>query len=147
MVKVFTLSIFFLILSSCITTILSNAIAEEPSPVVSTTREVQDDVPPPISRNPFVKAPHGRMEKTSRKEQDSNIIKKGDNSLRTNTAENITEGIKVKGVLLDGDYPIALLGHRIVKIGNRVGEFIVTDITRMGITLSMGEKVIQLPLE
>src|SRR3989304_6237771 len=61
--------------------------------------------------------------------------------------EVIIKELRVKGVLLSGNDPMALVGDRIVKIGDKIGAHIIKDINRKGILLSHGNKIILIPLE
>ena len=128
MVKVVITFIFIIIFFSGIILTSSDSLAEEPG-----------SVPPSLSRNPFVDALYGRMNKT--------IITSDTNPDMIIKKEGINKFQKVNGIILGEDYPIALIGHRVVKIGDTVDEFTVTDITRKGVSLSNGARVIQLPFE
>lgn len=154
----------------------SIAQAEEVRDSTSTEAGLPEGVPPPLSRNPFISAPYGRMDKRPLKEEAKPEIKtteekSGENSGDventgqkettnrieiTNIIENKIEGtdeehvlsdLKVTGVLLGGDDPRALLGDRVVKIGDKIGAHVITDITRRGILLSHGDKVVRIPFE
>lgn len=127
-----------------------NVSAEELSapPVrVDSSEGMQEGISPSLSRNPFVSTPDGRKERiTVKSDTQPDTLKKGNRSYSQNRTENI-KNLKVKGVLLDGKRSTALIGYRIVKIGDRIDEFIVTDITRSGVILSKGDEVIQLYFE
>lgn len=128
MVKVVIPFIFIIIFFSGIILTSSDSLAEEP-----------DSGPPPLARNPFVDAPYGRLNKT--------VIRSDTNPGMFIKKEDINKVQKVNGIILGGDHPAALVGHRVVKIGDTVDEFTVTDITRKGVSLSNGDRVIQLPFE
>lgn len=150
MVKVFTPFIFILILFSGITLISLHSLAEGPGAVPQSVQDLTEEGPPLLARNPFVDAPYGRMNKTIiRNEANPGIFIKenDDKSKRSNKAEDIYKAQKIKGILLSVDYPAALVGHRVVKIGDPIGGFIVTDITREGVSVSGGDRVIQIPFE
>lgn len=117
------------------------ATGEESSPVASTKEVVVENTPPPISRNPFVSVPYGRMEMPAVK---SETIPK---SRGVGKREDIVKHLKLKGILLDEEYPVALIGNRIVKVGDSIGEFVVKDITISGIILLKGDQAIQLSVE
>lgn len=114
---------------------------------VGSSEGIQEGSTPSLSRNPFAGAPYGRMERiTVTSDNQPDAMKKGNRSYGQNRNEKVKD-LKVKGVLLDGKHPMALVGYRIVKIGDRIDEFIVTDIKRSGVTLSKGGTVIQLYFE
>jgi len=152
-----------LILSSCIIVVsslsYSLAKAEEVRAGVSTGAGLPEGGPPSLSRNPFISAPYGRMDKrpiNSETQPDINSIgksgessgslKKADKTEEANK-EVIIKELRVKGVLLSGNDSMALVGDRIVKIGDKIGAHIITDINRKGILLSHGNKIILIPLE
>ena len=120
---------------------LSYAFAEPPTltpPPTSTTQVTpppipKEATPPPVSRNPFVDAPYGRV----KKEELSGAA----------GVDSVLKGLKVKGILMGKDYPVALLGHRIVKTGDVIDGLTVTEITRTGVTLSYGDRIFQLSIE
>lgn len=152
-----------LILSSCIIVVSSLsyplAKAEEIRAGVSTGAGLPEGEPPSLSRNPFISAPYGRMDKrpiNSETQPDINSIRKSEKNpgslqkadqIEEANKEDIIKELRVKGVLLDGNDPMALLGDRIVKVGDRVAAHIITDINRKGILLSHGDKIILIPLE
>lgn len=139
-----------LILSTGSISISSYSAAEEISPVISEVNDIHEGGPPQLTRNPFLSAPYGRMyKKAVKSESDPSmaIRKNYDKPQESNKIENISKDQKVKGVILDGYYPVALLGHRIVKVGDLIGKLKVTDITREGVSASDGDRVINLPLE
>lgn len=163
MAKIVTLITPILILSSCIIVVSSLsyplAKAEEIRAGVSTGAGLPEGEPPSLLRNPFISAPYGRMDKrpiNSETQPDINTIGKNGESSgslkkvdKTEEAskEVIIKDLRVKGVLLSGDNPMALVGDRIVKIGDKIGAHIITDINREGILLSHGNKIILIPLE
>ena len=152
-----------LILFSCILVVSSLsyplAKAEEVRAGVSTGAGLPEGGPPSLSRNPFISAPYGRMDKSpikSEPQPDINTIGKSEKNpgslqkadkIEEANKESIIKELRVKGVLLDGNDPVALLGDRIVKIGDKIGAHIITDINRKGILLSHGDKIILIPLE
>ena len=149
-----------LILSSCIIVVsslsYSLAKAEEVRAGVSTGAGLPEGGPPSLSRNPFISAPYGRMDKrsiNSETQTDINSIGKSSGSLKKAdkieeaNKEVIIKELRVKGVLLSGNDSMALVGDRIVKIGDKIGAHIITDINRKGILLSHGNKIILIPLE
>jgi len=163
MAKIVTPIILILILSSCIIVVSSLsyplAKAEEVRAGVSTGAGLPEGGPPSLSRNPFISAPYGRMDKrpinseiqsdinaTGKSEKNPGSLQKADKIEEANK-ESIIKELRVKGVLLDGNDPVALLGDRIVKIGDKIGAHIITDINRKGILLSHGDKIILIPLE
>src|SRR3972149_10740188 len=152
-----------LILFSCILVVSSLsyplAKAEEIRAGVSTGAGLPEEEPPSLSRNPFISAPYGRMDKrpiNSETQPDINSIgksgessgslKKADKTEEANK-EVIIKELRGKGVLLRGNDPMALVGDRIVKIGDKIGAHIIKDINRKGILLSHGNKIILIPLE
>ena len=163
MVKIAMPITLILILSSCIIVVSSLsyplAKAEEVRAGVSTGAGLPEGEPPSLSRNPFISAPYGRMDKrsiNSETQTDINTIgKSGESSGSLKKADKIEEAnkediikeLRVKGVLLSGNDPMALLGDRIVKIGDKIDAHIITDINRKGILLSHGDKIILIPLE
>lgn len=140
MVRIFIYTLVFIICSSLISFLLY-ATGEESNPVASTKEAVIENTPPPITRNPFVSAPYGRMERPAVK---SETVPK---SRSAEKREDIVKDLKLKGILLDEDYPVALIGNRIVKVGDSIGEFVVKDITTAGVILFKGDQVIQLSVE
>jgi len=163
MVKIAMPITLILILSSCIIVVSSLsyplAKAEEVRAGVSTGAGLPEGGPPSLSRNPFISAPYGRMDKrpinseiqsdinaTGKSEKNPGSLQKADKIEEANK-ESIIKELRVKGVLLDGNDPLALLGDRIVKIGDKIGAHIITDINRKGILLSHGDKIILIPLE
>lgn len=114
---------------------------------VGSSEGMLEGSPPSLSRNPFVSAPEGRMKRiTVTSDHQPDAPKKGNRSYGQSRTGDVKD-LKVKGVLLNGERPSALVGYRIVKIGDRIDEFIVTDITHAGVTLSNGDAVIQLYFE
>lgn len=53
----------------------------------------------------------------------------------------------IKGILLGGSEPMAILNGRIVKIGDQIDEFIVTAIDEDGIIISNMEEVMRIPFK
>ena len=163
MIKIVMPITLILILFSCILVVSSLsyplAKAEEIRAGVSTGAGLPEEEPPSLSRNPFISAPYGRMDKrpiNSETQPDINTIgKSGESSGSLKKADKIEEAnkediikeLRVKGVLLSGNDPMALVGDRIVKIGDKIGAHIITDINRKGILLSHGDKIILIPLE
>ncbi len=127
-----------------------NVLAEELSASpggVGSSEGMREGITPSLSRNPFASAPDGQRERiTVKGDTPPDALKKGSRSYGQNRTGNVKD-LKVKGVLLDGKHPMALVGYRIVKIGDRIDEFIVTDIKRSGVTLSKGDEVVQLYFE
>lgn len=140
MVKIFVYAMIF-ILFSPLSPFLFYALGEESIPVASTKGVTIENTPPPISRNPFVSAPFGRMVKAPVKSETN------PGSQRPVRIGDISKDLKVRGLLLDGDNPVALIGRRVVKIGDRFDEFTITDIKPAGITLTKGDQVIKLSVE
>ncbi len=89
---------------------------------------------PQITRNPFVNAPYSR-------------VRRDDEVTQKETIESTVRNMKVKGIMLNKDYAIALIGHRIVKTGDVIGEFTVYEISRTGVTLLYGERVFNIIME
>src|SRR3990172_2678294 len=163
MVKIAMPITLILILFSCIIAVSSLsyplAKAEEIRASVSTGAGLPEEGPPSLSRNPFISAPYGRMDKrpiNSETQPDINSIRKSEKNpgslqkadkIEEANNEDIIKELRVKGVLLDGNDPLALLGDRIVKIGDKIWAHIITDINRKGILLSHGDKIILIPLE
>jgi len=163
MVKIAMPIILILILSSCIIVVsslsYSLAKAEEVRAGVSTGAGLPEGGPPSLSRNPFISAPYGRMDKSpikSEPQPDINTIGKSEKNpgslqkadkIEEANKEDIIKELRVKGVLLGGNDPMALLGDRIVKIGDKIDAHIITDINRKGILLSYGDRVVRIPLE
>src|SRR3972149_12129231 len=131
-----------LILSSCIIVVsslsYSLAKAEEIRAGVSTGAGLPEGEPPSLSRNPFISAPYGRMDKrpiNSETQPDINSIRKSEKNsgslqkadkIEKAKNEDIIKELRVKGVLLSGNDPMALVGDRIVKIGDKIGAHIIT---------------------
>lgn len=158
-----------LILSSCI--IIASSLsyslvkAEEVRAGTSTEAGLPGGGPPPLSRNPFVSAPYGRMDKSptqgETKLETNNLEKSGEgsgslgnadkieatNKIEEANKEYVISELRVKGVLLGLNDPMALLGDRVVRIGDKVGVYIITDINRRGVLLSHGDKIVQIPFE
>ncbi len=163
MVKIGRPTIRIIILSSCIiiASSLSYSLAKAEEVRAGTSNEagLPEGGPPPLSRNPFISAPYGRMDQrpiNSETQPDINSIRKSEKSpgslqkaekIEEANNEDIIKELRVKGVLLGGNDTMALLGDRIVKIGDRVAAHIITDINRKGILLSHGDKIILIPLE
>lgn len=169
MVKIAMPITLILILSSCIIVVSSLsypvAKAEEVRAGVSTGADLPEGGPPSLSRNPFISAPYVRMDKSPIKSEiipEINTIEKSEESpdnlqkadeieltdkIEEANREDIIKELRVKGVLLGGNDPMALLGDRIVKIGDKIDAHIITDINRKGILLSYGDRVVQIPLE
>ncbi len=151
MIKIVIPVIFILILSSGIIPFSSCFFAEELRLDVSAAEDKPQGEAPPITRNPFINAPYGRMPKPLGKSESSNpeMITKRDEGISqgADKGEDTSRKLKVKGVILGGNSPMALLGHRIVKTGDKIDDFIVIDINHTGVSLSKGNKVIQLSFE
>lgn len=95
--------------------------------------EKQAEVPY-ISRNPFVNAPYSSP-------------KKDQSGTQKYTIGDAVKSMKVKGILIGKDYTKAIIGHRIVKAGDEIGEFTVSEITRSGVTLLYGDRVFHVFME
>lgn len=95
--------------------------------------EKQAEVPH-ISRNPFVNAPYGSPDKDH-------------SGIQKYTIGDAVKSMKVKGILIGKDYTKAIIGHRIVKAGDEIGEFTVSEITRSGVTLLYGDRVFHVFME
>ena len=83
---------------------------------------------------------------TGKSEKNPGSLQKADKIEEANK-EVIIKELRVKGVLLSGNDSMALVGDRIVKIGDKIGAHIITDINRKGILLSYGDRVVRIPLE
>ena len=111
---------------------LPAAIAEEPT-----------DNTQPIKRNPFVNAPHGRMSKTPPGTGPNAYS----GSINKDSVDARLMGLSLRGVLISNDKAAALLNHKIVGIGDMIGEYTVTEISDNGVTLSKGDLVIRLNID
>lgn len=124
--------------------------AEELNHTITEVNDIKKEEPPPISRNPFVSTPYGSMYRNAVKNISGpglTIRKDNDKPHIINKGEGIGKDKKIKGVLLDGNYPVALIGESVVKVGDSIGKYKVTDISRDGVSLSDGDRVIMLSLE
>lgn len=125
---------------------LPAAIAEEPT---DNTQQLVpeagpvENIQPSITRNPFVNAPHGRMSKTP--------AGTGPNaysgSINKDSVDDRLKGLSLRGVLISNDKAAALLNHKIVGIGDMIGDYTVTEISDNGVTLSKGDLVIRLNID
>lgn len=111
-------------ISCCAVLAPSRAIAEE----------AKVGVAPQITRNPFVIAPYS-------------YPLRDDGGAQRGTTGGTAGSMKVKGIMLGRDYATALIGHTIVKTGDIIGGFTVSEISRTGVTLSNGEMVINIFME
>ena len=96
--------------------------------------EVKEGTVPQITRNPFVNAPYS-------------TVKRDDGAAQKETIESKLSKMKVKGIMLNKDNAIALIGHKIVKTGDVIGEFTVYEISRNGVTLLYGDRVFNIFME
>ena len=125
---------------------LPAAIAEEP------TGNTQQRVPaeslienrqPSITRNPFVNAAYGRISKPL-------PVAGVDTSSGSKNKDSVDlplKDLRLKGVLISNHKTAALLSHKIVRIGDMIEDYTVTDIADNGVTLSKGDIVIRLSIE
>lgn len=96
--------------------------------------EVRQGTVPQITRNPFVNAPYSP-------------VRRDDGSTQKETIESKVRNMKVKGIMLNKDYAVALIGHRTVRTGDAIGELTVSEITRTGVTLLYGDRVFNIFME
>ena len=96
--------------------------------------EVKEGTVPQITRNPFVNTPYS-------------TVKRDDGAAQKETIESKLSKMKVKGIMLNKDNAIALIGHKIVKTGDVIGEFTVYEISRNGVTLLYGERLFNIFME
>ncbi len=96
--------------------------------------EIHQGTVPQITRNPFVNAPYSP-------------VKRDEGGTQRETIESTVRSMKVKGVMLHKDYATALIGHRIVKTGDVIGELTVSEISRTGVTLLYGDRVFNIFME
>lgn len=142
--------IFLMASSYCILPLFMDAMAGEINPAVLPTADLKDEGPPPLTRNPFVSVPHDRTYKPvvrDKIERNVNTKKKTETSQKTNKIEDVAKELKLKGILYAGEYSMALLGHRIIKIGDMVGELIVIDIEPKRVILLSDNKLITIQVE
>lgn len=141
--KIFINAIIIVILSGSFILTLSETSAQEFSPSIST----KENTPPPLARNPFLDIPQGRISESTNwrgRITEMNIRKV---SKKPKKIDDVIKNLHVRGVLLNRNDTMALLGRRVVKIGDMIGEFMVINITRAGVTLSNGDRIIELSLE
>ncbi len=67
--------------------------------------------------------------------------------MQKETNEGSVINMKVKGIMIGSDYAVALIGHRLVKTGDVIGGFTVSEILRSGVTLLNGDRVINIYME
>lgn len=103
-------------------------------PLYTFAEETKQGEVPQITRNPFVNAPYSR-------------VRRDDAGTQKETIESTVSNMKVKGIVINKDYAVALIGHRIVKTGDTIGEFTVYEISRTGVTLLYGERVFNIIME
>lgn len=96
--------------------------------------EIKPGNAPQISRNPFVLTPYRPAERD-------------DAGMQKETNEGSVINMKVKGIMIGSDYAVALIGHRLVKTGDVIGGFTVSEILRSGVTLLNGDRVINIYME
>ncbi len=96
--------------------------------------DIKEGTATQITRNPFVNAPYSR-------------VRRDDAGTQKDTIESTVSNMKVKGIVINKDYAVALIGHRIVKTGDTIGEFTVYEISRTGVTLLYGERVFNIIME
>ena len=125
---------------------LSFAFAED---VTGTNQQVvpsenpDDNKQPSITRNPFISAPYGRMGRapagTGTNTDTGNVKRdRGDVPLKS---------LRLRGILTGNDKAAALLSHKIVKTGDMIEDYIVSEISAEGVTLSKGDIVIRFTIE
>src|SRR4030066_689142 len=144
--KYFSVILFIIIVFYASILRLSAGIAEVP------TGNTQQPVPaenpienrqPSITRNPFVSEPYGRMSKTL----PGSGTNTSSGSINKESGEVPNKGWRLRGVLISNDKAVALLNHKIVGMGDMIGDYTVTDIADNGVTLSKGDIVIKLTIE
>jgi len=96
--------------------------------------DVKQGTVPQITRNPFVNAPY-------------NPARRDDRGTQKEAVESTVKNMRIKGIVLNKDYAVALIGHRIVKTGDVIGEFTVSEISRTGVTLLNGDRVFNILME
>ena len=112
------------LLLSCLVFIPGHILAED----------IKEGTIPQITRNPFVNAPYSS-------------VKRDYGTAQKETVESTIRNMKVKGIVINKDYAVALIGHRIVKTGDTIGEFTVYEISRTGVTLLYGDRVFHVFME
>ena len=125
---------------------LPAAIAEEPTGNTQQPVTAEDPVEnrqPSITRNPFVSEPYGRMSKTL----PGSGTNTSSGSINKDSVDVPHKGLRLRGVLISNDKAVALLNHKIVGMGDMIGDYTVTDIADNGVTLSKGDIVIKLTIE
>ena len=125
---------------------LPAAIAEEPTG--NTQQHVTAENPvenrqPSITRNPFVNAPYGRMNKTPPGAGTNTSSGK----INKDSEDVPLKSLRLRGVLISNDKSAALLNHKIVGMGDMIGDYKITEIADKGVTLSNGDIVIRLTIE
>ena len=96
--------------------------------------DIKQGTIPQITRNPFVNAPYSR-------------VRRDDAGTQKETIESTVSNMKVKGIVVNKDYAVALIGHRLVKTGDTIGEFTVYEISRTGVTLLYEDRVFNIIME
>lgn len=96
--------------------------------------DIKQGTVPQITRNPFVNAPYS-------------AVKRDYGAAQKETIESTVSNMKVKGIVINKDYAVALIGHRIVKTGDTIGELTVYEISRTGVTLLYGERAFNIIME
>ena len=102
-----------------------------------------ENIKPSITRNPFVNAQNGRMSKTP----PGSGTNTSSGSINKDSVDVPHKGLRLRGVLISNDKAVALLNHKIVGMGDMIGDYTVTDIADNGVTLSKGDIVIKLTIE
>lgn len=142
----FSFILFIIIIFYAAMLRLPAAIAEEPGGVSQQVAPVEnpiEDQQPAITRNPFVSAPYGRMSKTPT----GTGTNTDTGSTKKDSADVPLKSLRLRGVLISSEKAAALLSHKIVKIGDMIEDYIVTEITDDGVTLSKGDIVIRFTIE
>lgn len=125
---------------------LPDAIAEEPTGNTQQLVPVEipiENIKPSITRNPFVNAQHGKMSKTP----PGSGTNTSSGSTKKDNVDDPLKGLRLRGVLISNLKSAALLNHKIVEMGDMIGDYTVTDITDNGVALSKGDIVIRLTIE
>lgn len=115
-----------------VTSFLLTCLVLLPAPVRA--EEIKQGTVPLITRNPFVNPPY-------------NPVRRDDGRTQKETIESTVKNMKVKGIMFNKDGTVALIGHRIVKTGDVIGGFTVSEISRTGVTLLYGDRVFNIMME